>query len=236
MGNVYKNLIYVVVLIVLLSTIIVNSRNDSIYVNRNYLYIQYDKLIDSIARKLILEKPLPASISEKGLTIKPLIYVLGGNQDSLVNRFRKAASLYHKGFSKKILILSRPGITEFSPELGRNLTNNEWAIRELEKLNVRKEDVEPASVKKGIFGTLSEAKDLSDIVRKKGCNRLILVTSDYHTRRVFTTFSKYASNNSFEIFIYGSNGTTGLGDLLSEYFKLLMYNNFAIPAYTESAH
>ena len=236
MKNFYKTLICVVVLIVLLSIVIVKFRNDFIYVNRNYLYIQYDKILDSIAGKLILEKHLPASVSEKELKIKPLIYVLGGNQDSLAHRFRKAASLYHKGFSKKILILSRPGITEFSPELGRNLTNNEWAIMELEKLNVRKEDVEPVSVKKGIFGTLSEAKDLSDIVRKKGCNRLILVTSDYHTRRVFTTFSKYASNNSFEIFIYGSNDTTGLGDLLSEYFKLLMYNNFVIPAYTESAH
>ena len=231
MGNVYKYLIYGIVLIVLFSIVIVNFRNDFICVNLDYLYIQYDKYLDSIAGKLILEKPLPESISEKELKIKPMIYVLGGNQDSLVNRFRKAASLYHKGFSKKILILSRPGITEFSPELGRNLTNNEWAIRELERLNVKKEDIEPVSVQKKGFGTLSEAKDLSDIARKKGCNRLILVTSDYHTRRVLHTFLKYGSDNSFELYIYGSEGKKDFIVLLSEYMKLLMYEHFAISGY-----
>ena len=231
MGNVYKYLIYGIVLIVLFSIVIVNFRNDFICVNLDYLYIQYDKYLDSIAGKLILEKPLPESISEKELKIKPMIYVLGGNQDSLVNRFRKAASLYHKGFSKKILILSRPGITEFSPELGRNLTNNEWAIRELERLNVKKEDIEPVSVQKKGFGTLSEAKDLSDIARKKGCNRLILVTSDYHTKRVLHTFLKYGSDNSFELYIYGSEGKKDFIVLLSEYMKLLMYEHFAISGY-----
>jgi len=231
MGNVYKYLIYGIVLIVLFSIVIVNFRNDFICVNLDYLYIQYDKYLDSIAGKLILEKHLPESISEKELKIKPMIYVLGGNQDSLVNRFRKAASLYHKGFSKKILILSRPGITEFSPELGRNLTNNEWAIRELERLNVKKEDIEPVSVQKKGFGTLSEAKDLSDIARKKGCNRLILVTSDYHTRRVLHTFLKYGSDNSFELYIYGSEGKKDFIVLLSEYMKLLMYEHFAISGY-----
>jgi hypothetical protein len=231
MGNVYRNLIYGVVLTVLFSIIIVNFRNNFICVNKNYLYIQYDNFINSFAGKMILEKPLPESISEKELKIEPLIYVLGGNQDSLVNRFRKAASLYHKGFSKKILILSRPGITEFSPELGRNFTNNEWAIRELEKLNVGKEDIEPVSVQKKRFGTLSEAKDLSDIVRKKGCNRLILVTSDYHTRRVLHTFLKYGSDNSFELYIYGSEDEKNFKRLFIEYIKLFIYDHFTIPGY-----
>jgi uncharacterized SAM-binding protein YcdF (DUF218 family) len=229
MGNVYKYLLYMVVLIVLLSIAKVNFKNNFIYINRNYLYIQYDKLLDSIAEKLILEKPLPEGIYEHNFKISPLIYVLGGNQDSMVKRFQKAASLYHKGFSKKILILSRPGITEFSPELGRNLTNNEWAIRELEKLNVRKEDIEPVSVEKKAFGTLSEAKGLSGIVRKRGCNRLILVTSDYHTRRVLHTFLKYGSDNSFELYVYGSKDEKNIRYLFSEYMKLFIYDHFAIP-------
>jgi len=233
-GKVYKTLSYVIVLLIFCA-IVVKIKKDDIDVNSSNIRL-FKGLSYSLARKLVMEKPMPAGFSKQESKTTTLIYVLGGNQDGLISRFRKASSLYHQGLSKKILILSRPGITEFNQELGRNLTNDEWSIRELEKLNVRKEDVEPAPVKKGIFGTLSEAKDLSDIVRKKGCHRLILVTSDYHTRRVFTTFSKYASNNSFEIFIYGSNDTTGLGDLLSEYLKLLMYNNFVIPAHTESAH
>ena len=193
----------------------------------------YNKTFNSISEKLIIEKPLSESISINKSNIKALIYVLGGNQDSLINRFRKAASLYHKGFSKKILILSRPGITEFSPVLGRNLTNNEWAIRELERLNVRKEDIEPVSVQKKGFGTLSEAKELSDIVRKKGCNRLILVTSDYHTQRVWHAFSKYMADNSFELYIYGSEDVKNLRGLLVEYIKLFMYEHFVIKEYSQ---
>jgi len=230
--NVYKSLKFSFIIIGLSITIIVILRNYLISVNNNYCNIQYNKLLNSISEELIIEKPLFESIPEKKSKIKSLIYVLGGNQDSLVNRFRKAASLYHKGFSKKILILSRPGITEFSPELGRNLTNNEWAIRELERLNVRKEDIEPVSVQKIGFGTLSEAKDLSDIVRKKGFNRLILVTSDYHTRRVLHTFLKYGSDNSFELYVYGSEDKNNFIGLFSEYMKLFMYDHFAIPGYS----
>ena len=100
---------------------------------------------------------------------------------------------------------------------------------ELERLNVRKEDIEPVSVQKKIFGTLSEAKDLSDIVREKGCNRLILVTSDYHTRRVLHAFLKYGADNSFELYIYGSKNEKKFIDLLSEYMKLFVYDHFAIP-------
>jgi hypothetical protein len=191
----------------------------------------YNKLLDSMKNKLVIEKPMPSALSERRSGTTTLIYVLGGNQDSLMHRFRKASSLYHQGLSRKILILNRPGITEYSPELGRNLTNNEWAIRELEELNVKKEDIEPVSVQKWFFGTLSEARDLSDIAREKGCNRLILVSSAYHTRRVFTTFSKIGSNRSLEYYIYGSDDVTGLQGLLSEYGKLFLYDNFAIPAY-----
>ena len=233
-GKVNKAFPYAIVLLIFCA-ILVKIKIDYIDVNDNNHWM-YNSLLYSLTMKLVMEKPVPAGFSKQESKTTMLIYVLGGNQESLISRFRKASSLYHQGLSKKILILSRPGITEFNQELGRNLTNDEWSIRELEKLNVRKEDIEPASVKKGIFGTLSEAKDLSDIVRKKGCHRLILVTSNYHTRRVFTTFSKYASNNSLEIFIYGSNDTTGLGDLFLEYFKLFMYNNFAIPTYTVSVH
>ena len=226
-GKVNKVFSYAIVLVIFFAIVVI-IKIYYIDVNGNH-YRLYKSLSYSLAMKLVMEKPMPAGFSKQESKTTTLIYVLGGNQDSLISRFRKASSLYHQGLSKKILILSRPGITEFNQELGRNLTNDEWSIRELEKLNVRKEDIEPASVKKGIFGTLSEAKDLSNIVRKKGSHRLILVTSNYHTRRVFSTFSKYASNNSFEIFIYGSNDTTGLGDLFLEYFKLLMYNNFSIP-------
>jgi hypothetical protein len=112
------------------------------------------------------------------------------------------------------------------------LTNNGWAIRELERLNVKKEDIEPVFVNKRLLGTMSEAKDLSDIVKKKGYSNMILVTSEFHTKRVFTAFSRYASKNNIELYIYGSNDTADLQSLLTEYIKLLFYENIFIAEQT----
>ena len=161
-----------------------------------------------------------------------LIYVFGGNQKSLVPRFEKASALYHQGVAGKIHILSRPGITEFSPELGRNLTNDEWAVREMEILKVKRGDIVPVFVDPLYFGTLSEAKRISDMVCKKGYKRLILVSSMHHTRRTYNTFNSFISNRPLSrLYIYGAGDSTGLKDLLSEYIKLFFYENAVLPIY-----
>jgi hypothetical protein len=224
--NVKKALLYIFILVVLF-VITVKITIDNIDVNSTY-YRLYDRLVDSIAMELVIEKSMPTSILKQESKSTTLIYVLGGNQDSLISRFRKASILYHQGLSNRILILSRPGITEFNPKLGRNLTNDEWSTRELEGFNVRKEDIEPVSVQKSLLGTLSEAKKLSDIVRNRGCTRLILVTSYYHTRRVYNTFFRSTSEYPLEIYIYGSNDPISLRILLSEYIKLFLYDIFPI--------
>jgi hypothetical protein len=100
----------------------------------------------------------------------------------------------------------------------------------LENLNVRKEDVEPVSVTNNGLGTLSEAKNISDIVPRKGCKRLILVTSTYHTRRAYNAFAKYAANKDIEIYIYGADDQ-GITASALEYLKLLLYNAFAVSGY-----
>ena len=160
-----------------------------------------------------------------------LVYVLGGNQKSLVPRFEKASGLYHQGVAGKIHILSRPGITEFSPELGRNLTNDEWAVREMEILKVKSGDIVPVIVDPLYFGTLSEAKRISDMVCKKGYKRLILVSSMYHTRRAYNTFNSFISNRPMELYIYGAGDISGIQDLLSEYIKLVFYDHILLPSY-----
>jgi len=215
------------VVIVLCAANVIVIKKGQIEININYSKT-HDHLVNFLIIELVMEKHIPENISNHKFKKTTLIYVLGGNQNSLIHRFRKASSLYHQDLSDKILILSRPGITEFNSELGRNMTNDEWSRRELERLDVRKEDIQPVSVQNGIFGTLNEEKSLSDIVRKKKYKRLILVTSDYHTRRVYYTFSRDTSNNSLEIYLYGSNDTRSLRVLLYEYIKLFLYDNFII--------
>jgi uncharacterized SAM-binding protein YcdF (DUF218 family) len=157
-----------------------------------------------------------------------MVYVLGGNQGDLVNRYKVAADLYRKGFTKSIYILDRPGITEYSPSLDRNLTNNEWSVRELESLGIKKDDITLVSVPSRLFGTWSEAEAVSGIVKAKGWRRLILVSTSHHTRRVYLTFSRLLDRGT-EVYIAGASDRAGLYALLVEYGKYILYRSILIP-------
>lgn len=196
-----------------------------------YYFRQNKEFIFFLKDKLVYEKHIPSYLLNNMSGHKILIYVLGGNQDSLAHRFREASILYHQGLSNKILILDRSGITDYNIDLGRNMTNNEWAISEFGKFNVKKEDIEFVTVQESFFGTLSEAKNLPDIVRKKGCNKLILVTSAYHTKRTFEAFSKFTLNGPLELYVYGSNDALGVRGVLLEYMTMLLYEKCILPIY-----
>jgi len=157
-----------------------------------------------------------------------MIYVLGGTQRSLEQNFRMASALYQKGLADKIFFLSRPGITEYSRELSRNMTNDEWSIRELEKSGVSSQKTEAVAVPSHVFGTYSEAKRISRLAKARGYKRLLLISSLYHTRRVYQTFSRFLGGE-VEIFVYGSNDQAGLGALLVEYAKCVGYSRVLLP-------
>jgi len=182
--------------------------------------------------RLVFEKQISTDNAAEIKENKTVLYVLGGNQRSLRQRYQKASELYHLGLSKKIMILSRPGITEFNPDLGRNLTNDEWSIRELRYLNVQKKDIELVSVNKEYFGTLREAMRVMDIIRERGGGRIILVTSSYHTRRAFLSFSAFQKNIPIEIYVYGTVDAQKTMAILSETVKLFLYENILLPAWS----
>ena len=64
--------------------------------------------------RLVFEKQISTDKAAEIKENKTVLYVLGGNQRSLRQRYQKASELYHLGLSKNIIILSRPGITEFT--------------------------------------------------------------------------------------------------------------------------
>jgi len=151
------------------------------------------------------------------------IYVLGGSQTSLEYKYKTAADLFHKGICKRILILSRPGKTEYSPSLGRNLTNDEWSILKLKEFGVPKEHIEPIKIKEGFFGTFAEAKGISSLIKSRGYKNPILVSSPYHTQRVKISFNNFLKNQNTSLLIQGSEGKAFLRDLIVEFFKLKVY-------------
>jgi uncharacterized SAM-binding protein YcdF (DUF218 family) len=173
-------------------------------------------------------EPLPVASYQFHSNSGSVIYVLGGDQNSLENRFKTASDLYKNGLANKILILNNEMVTEYSPLLARNLTSNEWAIRILIGLGVRNEDIEPVLIEKGSFGTFSEARSVSHIASNRGYKSLVLVSSEYHTMRAWECFSKSLKNRDVNLYIYGSNDFFDMQILLQEYLKLNVYRIFLL--------
>ena len=175
-----------------------------------------------ILNELIYVNPPPSSAKLDA------IYVLGGNQRSLDLKFKTAADLYHKRIVNKIIILCRPGITDYSRMLGRNLTNNEWAVLKLEQLDIPKKNIEFARVNEGFFGTFSEAKDISRLINNRHYKHIVLITSASHTQRVKISFEKFLGNQNISLFVQGSGETSSLHGLIIEFIKLKIYEYFLL--------
>lgn len=197
--------------------------------NQLIKFVPYrEELRTLLMNRLVIVKPFDDAIYKSTSKSDSVIYVLGGSQDSLENKFKTASDLYHQGMAGKILILSRHGITHYAPLIKRNLTNDEWAVRRLVSHGVKDVDIELISIKEGFWGTFNEAKHISDIAIKRGYKKLILVTSSYHTMRVWKSFSMFLQKHDIKLYIYMSDDPVGLRHLLPEYFKLLIYDNILL--------
>jgi len=182
-----------------------------------------DELKNALRGELIRIRAVPAGRIDSFIQRKNVIYVLGGSGNSLERRFEVAADLYRQGLSHEVLVMSRPGITSYDPIVGRNLTNDEWSINKLVELGVTKSDIRFTNIEQGVFGTLRESKQIADLVVAGGYRSLILVSSSYHTRRVWLCFEKWVRGRNVELYVYRSNEPDRLIVLLLEYAKLFFY-------------
>jgi uncharacterized SAM-binding protein YcdF (DUF218 family) len=182
-----------------------------------------------LMKGLVSEHHLPLDTNGRLPDASPVAYVLGGTQESLRYKWRTVGRLYAEGTVGKILILHRPGITEYSPVLGRNLTNDEWATGKLREEGVPVEAVEFVPVPRGTFDTFAEARGISALARSRRVKRLVLVTSRHHTERVRLSFSYFNGSNAFEPYIYGSEERAGIIELLRENLTLRIYRYFLLP-------
>jgi len=182
-----------------------------------------------LMKGVVFEHHLPRGVNGRLPDASLVAYVLGGTQDSLIYKWRTVGRLYAEGKVRKILVLHRPGITEYSPVLGRNLTNDEWATGKLKEEGVAVENVEFIPVPPATFDTFPEARVISSLVRSRRVKRLILVTSRHHTERVRISFSHFNVDNAFESYIYGSEERVGIIELLGENLKLRMYRYIILP-------
>lgn len=190
-------------------------------------FTKHNILNDLLMKELVRFRPVPV-VTYNSSDFNNVIYVLGGSPQSLTGRFKTAADLYQAGIARRILIDGNEAMMEYSPSLGRNLTFNEWAVNSLVGLGVNEQDIEPVSIENGFFGTYSEARGIAHIVFERDFETLILVSSHYHTMRVWETFSRFVENGNLHLYVYASKDHPGIFDLLYEYFKLNFYRLFLL--------
>lgn len=188
-----------------------------------------DRIFIYLMKGLVFEHHLPLDAGGHLPDTSVVAYILGGTQDSLSYKWKTVGRLYAEGTIRKILILHRPGITEYSPVLGRNFTNDEWSTGKLKEEGVAVETVEFVSVPPATFDTFAEARVISALARSRAVKHLVLVSSTHHTKRVWISFSHFNVDNAFEIYSYGSEERAGIPELLMENLKLRLYRYIVLP-------
>ena len=153
---------------------------------------------------------------------------MGGSQRSLDFKYKTAAELFHQGVSNRIWILNRPGKTKFSKSLGRNLTNNEWSLIKLKEFGVPGENVEPIKIDEGFFGTFSEAKGISSLIKIRQYKSIILISLEDHTKRIKISFDNFLKDQDTSIYVRGSGERILLRHAIFEFIKLKIYQNLLV--------
>lgn len=147
------------------------------------------------------------------------IVLLAGNHQE---RAPAAAMLYRDGYAERIILTNDGVLSGWSPKHNRNLYQIEWAEEELARLGVPRERI----VKLPFYGS-STRHDALAVKRwffRHGLNKVILVTSDYHTRRALWTFRNVFSGLPVEFAVYParSSGVGARGSAV-ECAKLVYY-------------
>jgi uncharacterized SAM-binding protein YcdF (DUF218 family) len=146
---------------------------------------------------------ITAPIMEKYLVIsKPLkhadaLVVMAGETKV---RLPAAAGLYKKGVANKILLTNDGIFSAWSVEKQRNLYEVEWAEEDLLKMRIPVKDI--VKLPYTSSGSIYDALNAREFILAKELKSIVVVTSDYHTRRSLWTFEQVFRGYPVNIGVY----------------------------------
>jgi len=152
-----------------------------------------------------------------------------GNADAIVllagnmkERLPVATRLFKENYAPLIILANGGIVGEWSAKRNRNFLHIELAEERIVSLGVPREKI----VKLPYYGsaTMFDALAVMEYLEKKGLKKIIIVTSDYHTRRALWTFKYVLKDFTEEISIASAiSFETGVRTLALEYLKLGFY-------------
>ena len=179
------------------------------------------QILTGIAGYLVIDDKLqPADV----------IFLLNGDFNT---RPFKAAELYKQGLAP-VIVIAR---AENTPVVDLGLLPNETdiSVGVMEKLGVPAGKIIVLPIPQGVTSTFDEAETLKQYIKGHQVQRIILVTSAFHTRRARWIFNKTLSGLPVKLEMaavpYADfnqtnwwKNETGLITLGNEYVKLVYYN------------
>ena len=158
-----------------------------------------------------------------------IIFLLNGDTTT---RPKHAAELVHQGFAPKVVI-ARVEDSE-NVQLGAYPNPTDTMIVVLRKLGLEESQIVQLRPPRGVNHTMDEAKALLVYSREHPLRKVIIVTSDLHSRRARYTFRKVLSGTGVKVMMspisdlkYGADNWWRLEDgvigFQNEYLKLAYY-------------
>lgn len=138
---------------------------------------------------LVVSQPLPKA---------DVMVVMAGGRDV---RLPPVAALYKKGVAQRILLTNDGIFAGWSSKFNRNLYLVEWAREELLELGVPEDAI--VLLRYTASGTIHDTLNTLDYVRvHPEIHSLLVVTTDYHTRRTLWTFQRVFEGEGTQIGVY----------------------------------
>ena len=170
-----------------------------------------------LSRALVVQVSLPRADAIVVMAGAPVYF----------DRVAQAGRLYLDGRAPRILLTNDGVRGSWSRTLQRNPLYYERAILRLNQAGIPSSAV---SVLPGrVTGTFEEASRISDFAREQGFASLIVVTSDFHTRRAFWSVRRALQGARIDVGVEPTASsaawwkTNGIQAVFSEYLKLVYY-------------
>lgn len=147
------------------------------------------------------------------------IAVLGGEHRA---KLPAVAACYREGYAPRILLADDGVFSAWSDKHNRNLYQVEWAEEELVALGVPRQAITRLPFEKS--GTYYDILAVKRYVLRNGIKRIILITTDYHTRRTYWTARWLLRSCDVAIGIFPvPSWSLSPRDLAREYLKFFLY-------------
>ncbi|HBG19753.1 MAG TPA: hypothetical protein DDY32_10910 [Desulfobulbaceae bacterium] len=136
-------------------------------------------------------------VVKKELPHAEALVVMAG---SMTERLPVAARLFQDGVAPRILLTNDGNLGAWSAEKNRNLYSIEWAESDLTNMQVPDQAI--VKLTYSASGSIYDALNSRKEILEKGIQSIIIVTSDYHTRRSLWTFERILRDHPVAIGTY----------------------------------